>query len=165
MKLLYFVLNITFSKILFFPSIVIDWSKLDPNLRSDASLKVFKKDLWKFTRPSPNSTFNCHKRKRIKYLTRLRLGLSHLCECKFKHSFQNTLNTFRSCDLDVETNTHFFLYCHLFSNQRCTHLSTVNDIDSSLTNIIDSILTHILLFGKASLDISANTPRFNATNN
>ena len=45
MKLLYFVLNITFSKILFFPSIVIDWSKLDPNLRSDASLKVFKKDL------------------------------------------------------------------------------------------------------------------------
>ena len=165
MKLLYFVLNITFSKILFF-SIYCYWlDKLDPNLRSDASLRVFKKDLWKFARPSPNSTFNCHNRKRIKYLTRLRLGLSHLCECKFKYSFQNTLNTFRSCDLDVETNTHFFLYCHLFSNQRCIYFSTVHDIDSSLTNTIDSILTHILLFGKASLDISANTPRFNAANN
>ena len=38
----------------------------------------------------------------------------------------------------------------MFSNQRCTLLTTVNDIDSSLTNTNDSILTHILLFGQAS---------------
>ena len=40
--------------------------------------------------------------------------------------------------------------------QRRTVLNTVNDIDSSLTNTNDSTLTHILLFGKASLDVSAN---------
>ena len=54
----------------------------------------------------------------------------------------------------------FFLYCPLFRNQRCIVkylLSTINAFDSSLTNNNDSILTHILLFGKASLDISANT--------
>ena len=34
---------------------------------------------------------------------------------------------------------------------------TVNDTDSSLSNTNDSILIHILLFGKASLDTSANT--------
>ena len=39
----------------------------------------------------------------------------------------------------------------------------MNDIDSSLTNTNDSILTHILLFGQASLDISANTLILNAT--
>ena len=33
----------------------------------------------------------------------------------------------------------------------------MNDIDSSLTSTNDLILTHILLFGQASLDISANT--------
>ena len=33
----------------------------------------------------------------------------------------------------------------------------MNDIDSSLTNTNDLILTHILLFGQGSLDISANT--------
>ena len=86
-------------------------------------------------------------------------------EHKFKDSFQDTLNPFCSCDLDVETNTHFFLYCPLFTNQRRTLLSTVNDIDSSLTNTNDSILTHILLFGKASLDTSANTLLLNATMN
>ena len=41
-KLLYFVLNITLSKF-FFPSNVNEWNKLDPNLRSAASLNVFKK--------------------------------------------------------------------------------------------------------------------------
>ena len=61
---------------------------------------------------------------------------------KFKNSFQDTLNPFCSSDLDVETNPHFFLCCPLFSNQRCTLLSTVNDIDNSLTNTNDSILTH-----------------------
>ena len=70
--------------------------------------------------------------------------------------FKDTLNPFSSYDLDVEINTHFFYY-PLFSNHRCTLLSTVNDIDSSLTSTNDSILTHNLLFGNDSLDISANT--------
>ena len=151
---------------------------MNSNLRSTASLSVFKKNLltlswrkplsyrnqsidllsksmdWflygnglrmrelKFIRQSPNSVFNWHNYKGIKYLTRLRLGLSHLREHKFKHSFQDTLNPFCSCDLHVETNTHFFLYCPLFSNQRCTLLRPVNDIDSSFTSTNDSILAH-----------------------
>ena len=130
-----------FFKNSYFPSTVIKWNKLDPNLPSVSTLSVFKNNLLKFVRPSRNSVFNCHNCKGIKYLTRLRLGLSHLREHKFKHSFQDTLNPFCSCGLDVETNTHFFLYCPLFTNQRRTLLSTVNDIDSSLTNTNDSILT------------------------
>ena len=45
--------------------------------------------------------------------------------------------------------------CPLFNNQRRTLLGTVNDTDSSFTNTNDSLLTHILLLGKGSLDISA----------
>ena len=66
-----------FFKNSFFPSTVIECNKLDSNLRSPTSLSVFKKNLLKFIRPSPNSVFNCHNCKGIKYLTRLRLGLSH----------------------------------------------------------------------------------------
>ena len=125
--------------------------------------RVFKKNLLKFIRLSPKSVFNCHNCKGIKYLARLRLGLSHLLEDKFKHSFQDPLNPFCSCGLDVERNTHYFHYCPLFSHQRCTLLSLVNDIDSSLKNTSDSILTHILLFVKVSLDKSANIIILNAT--
>ena len=58
-----------------------------------------------------------------------------------------------------------FFYCPLFTNQRHTLLSTVNDFDSSLTNANDLMLTHVLLFGKASLDTFANTLLLNATMN
>ena len=110
-----------------------------PNLQSPASLGVVKTNLLKFIRPSPNSAFNWQACRNQIPLTRLRLGLTHLREHKFKYSFQDTLNPFRLCCLDVDTNTHFFLSRPLFSNQRCNLLSTVNDIDSSLTNANDSI--------------------------
>ena len=164
-KITLFRTKYNFFKNSFFPSTVIEWNKVDPNLRSAASLNVSKKNLLKFVRPSSSSVFNCHNYKGIKCFTRLCLGLSHLREHKFTHSFQDILNPFCSCCLDVETNTHFFLYCLLFSNSRCTLLSTVNDIDSSLTNTIDTILTRILLFGKDSLDTLANTLILNATLN
>ena len=127
-----------------FPFVVIEWNKLDPNLQSTASLSVFKKNLKK--RPSLNSVFNCHNCKGIKYLTRFRLDLSYLREHKSKHSFQDSLNPFCLCGVDVETNMHFFLSFSWLGNQRCALLSTVNDFGSSLTNTNDSILTHILLF-------------------
>ena len=41
----------------------------------------------------------------------------------------------------------------------------MNDIGSSLTNTNDSIFTHILLLGKASLDTFANTLLLNAPMN
>ena len=51
------------------------------------NLLIFKKRLLKFIPPSGNSVFRCHKPKGIKLLTRLRFGLSHLREHKFKHFF------------------------------------------------------------------------------
>ena len=66
---------------------VIEWNKLDPNLRIATILSVFKKNFLNFFRPSPKSVFYCHYCKRIIYLTRLSLGLRHLLEHKFKHSF------------------------------------------------------------------------------
>ena len=108
-----------FSKNYFLLSTVIERNKLDANLRSAASPSAFKKNLLKFIRPSLNSVFNCLNCKGIKYLKILHLGPSHLRDHKFKHSFQDTLNPFCSCGLDVETNTHFFYY-PLFTNQRHT---------------------------------------------
>ena len=67
------------------------------NIRNSSSLNIFRKSILKFMTPSTNSLFNCHNPKGIKLITRLRLGLSHLREHKFKHSFQDSLNPFCSC--------------------------------------------------------------------
>ena len=55
----------------FFPSTVIEWNKLDNNIRNSESVSAFKKQILKFIRPSPNSTFNVHNPHGIKLLTRL----------------------------------------------------------------------------------------------
>ena len=95
----------------FFPSGVIEWNKLDLNLCNSENLNIFKKSLLKFIRPSGNSVFSCQNLRGVKLLTRLRLGLSHLREHKFKHDFQYTLNPVCSCGNNIETLAHFLLHC------------------------------------------------------
>ena len=43
-----------------FSSVVIEWNKLDQNIRNSENLNIFKKKLLKFVRPSGNSVFSCH---------------------------------------------------------------------------------------------------------
>ena len=79
------MLNMNTSKTLFFPFTAIEWNKLDNNIRYSESVSAFKKQILKFIRPSPNSKFHVHNPHGIKLLTRLRVGLSHLHEHKFRH--------------------------------------------------------------------------------
>ena len=68
----------TFLKNSFFPSTIIKWNKLDHNIRNSNSFNIFRKSILKFIRPSVNNLFNSHNPKGIKFITKLRLGLSHL---------------------------------------------------------------------------------------
>ena len=113
------LLNTThnFFKNSFFPSTIIEWNNLDPHLTKPENFSVFKSKILKFIRPSPNSVYNCHNPRGI---TRLRLGLSHFREHKFKHDFQDTLNPLCSCGNDVESTEHFLLHCPQFVNDRRT---------------------------------------------
>ena len=100
----------------FLPSAVIEWNKLDSRLRKVTSFTDFKKN--SFIRPKANSAFNCNSSKGLKLVTRLRQGLSHLREHKFKHSFQDSINRPCTCSLDVESTIHYFLHCPLFAIKR-----------------------------------------------
>ena len=117
----------------------------------------------KFIRPSANSLFNCHNLKGIKFITRLRLDLSHLREHKFKHSFQGSLNPFCSCGLDIESTAHFLLHCPTYIIERRTLLSTLVNIDNNLLDLCEPVLIRTLLFGSNSFDTDANTNVLNAT--
>ena len=99
----------------FFPSAVVEWNKLDLNIRNSKILNIFKKIFLNFIHPSGSTVFNCHNPRGVKLLTRLRLGLSHLCVQKFKRCFQDSLNPICSCGNDTETSAHFLLQCPNFS--------------------------------------------------
>ena len=97
--------------------------KLDINIRDSTSFLSFKDAIFKEIKPQSNLIFGIHNTLGLKFLTRLRMSFSHLREHKFKHNFQNTLETFCNCPLDIETTAHFFLHCHNCMNQRQTLLA------------------------------------------
>ena len=152
-----------FFKNSFFPSTVIEWNSLDSDIRNSTSIGLFKSNLLKFIRPSSNSIFNCFNPKGIKYITRLRVGLSHLREHKFKHGFQDLINPICDCSREIETTSHYLLHCPTYINERHTLLSTIRKIDSTLLDLDESMLSKTLLFGSNALDISTNTRILNAT--
>ena len=99
----------------------------------------------KFIRPSPKNFFQRHNPKRIKLVTRLKLGLSHLWEHRFKHSFQDTLNPLCSCGLDIETTSHYFHHCPLFHAEKSTLLNNINEVDSRIFNKCASLVSSYMV--------------------
>ena len=104
----------------FFPYTVVEWNKLDVTVRNAKSLLFFKNSLSKIGKPIQNSIFKIHDPLGIKFLTRLRLGLSHLNEHRFRHNFQDCLNPLCSCSLEVES--------HIFS---CIAIILINFVKPS----------------------------------
>ena len=89
--------------------------------------------------------FSIHNPLGIKLLTRLRLGLSHLHEHKFRHCFQDTLNPLCECGKDIESTMHFFLHCTNFLIPRQTVFQKIRNIDDNILSQTKTQLTQILL--------------------
>ena len=88
-----------------------------------------------------NSIYNSHNPLGGTYLTRLRIGFSHLKEHKFRHNFQDSIDPKCSCSCGIETMIHFFLHCSNFNIQRQTLFEKIAIIDANiLTENEDSIV-------------------------
>ena len=92
-------------------------------------------------------------------MTWLRLELSRLREHKFSHNFQNCISPPRSCAMDIESRSHFFLHCPLFDDKTITLLSTLNKMDCKLIETNESSLIETLLFGNSLFGLK-KTPSF-----
>ena len=84
------------------------WYSLDLSITNSNSLEFFKSKLLAFIRPGQRSIYNVFNPQGLKFLTRLRLGLSHLNEHRFRHNFKDCINPLCSCSLEVENMLHFF---------------------------------------------------------
>ena len=153
-----------FFKNTFFPSTIMEWNKLDWEIKNSESIATFKKRIRSFIRSSANSTFNCHNPIGIKLLLRLRLGLNHLREHKSKHSFQDSLDSFCSCGKgEAETSSRYLLHCSNYSEERLALLNTRRNIDMSILQLSGSKFTSVWLFGDTSFNSNKNTFILDAT--
>ena len=109
-----------------------------------------------FIRPVQSSIYNVFNTQGLTLLTRLRLGLSHLDEHRFRHNFKDCINPLCSCSSEVENTLHFFLHCHHYSTFRMGLMNKVNQIDENFSYLSDDNKVSLLLYGDSRLDDNKN---------
>ena len=127
----------------FFPCVIGEWNKLNPEIRRSGSYNIFRKSILNFIRPSASKVYKINDAIGIRLITRLRLGFGHLRKHKFKHNFRDTLNPLCCCSIEVESTSHYFLRCHFFDALRATLMNDLRYIDSDLPTPRDENLTNI----------------------
>ena len=105
-----------------------EWNKLDIEIWKSKSYAPFWNTLLKLGGPIQRAIYSINNPVGLKLLTHLRLGLSHLNEHRFNHSFQNCINPLCSCSLKIESTSHFLLHCHHYTNICITLLNSISEI-------------------------------------
>ena len=141
-------------KVFFFPSTLNDWFKLDENIRNSESIAIFKSRLLSFIRTVQSNIYHIFDPKGLKFLTRLRLGLSHLNEHKFRHNFMET-----------EDSSHYFLHCQHLFNHRIDLKNSVKSVIINFESMTDNRKRDILLYGDSRFDENKNEIILEATLN
>ena len=117
----------------------------------------FKNYLLRVVRATAISVYGIHNPIGLKFLTRLRLGLSHLNEHKFKHNFKDCVNPLCSCSLETESPSHFFLHCHYFTNINSSLLDDLKSIDVNISSFPNSEILELLPYISLKFDLNQNT--------
>ena len=146
----------------FYQSLLKDISNIPVNELRQIIMKLRNK-CDKYTKSTKNTLFGSYNLKRIKYLTRLRVGLSHLDEHKLKNNFQDTLNPFCICGSDAENPCQFLLHCPNFLTERNTFLNKITNIESNILYQADATITKKLLFGNPKYSNEINLQTLNAS--
>ena len=141
----------------FFPYCMSQWNKLDSRIRDLPSISRFKAVLHSFLRPKPSPTFQLGNIPGFTFLTRLRLGFSHLREHKFRHGFIDSVDPFCNCRGNfLETAEHFLLHCSNYSNDQTRLFKNLLQLKASLIPLKPSFLCNILLNGHVNFPDTVN---------
>ena len=131
----------------FFPYTIIEWNKVDIDIRKSKSYATFRNTLLKLGRPIQRAIYSISNPVAVGLKLLTCHGLSHLNEHRFNHNFQNCINPLCSCSLKIESTSHFLLHCHHYTKIRVTLLNSIAEIIGNTFNINDECLVNLLLFG------------------
>ena len=116
-----------------------------------------------FIHPVQTNIYNTFDPKGLTFLTRLRLGLTHLNEQRFRPNFQDCLNPSCSCSLEIEDTSHYLLHYHHFSHHRVVIMNSVKSIFDNFDSMSDNVKENLLLYGDSRFDENKNKVILKAT--
>ena len=146
----------------FFPNVINEWNKPNDKIKGATSFSLFKASLLKMGCPHGNYTYRIHNPVGIRFLTRLRLGLSHVNEHKFRHNFADCVNPLCSCSIKPETTLYFFLHCRNLLNIRRKLFDKIKLLET-FSQLNDKNLLTVLLFGSKIYNEKVNVQILNAS--
>ena len=142
----------------FFPSTLKGWFSLDDSIRNTETISIVKNRLLSFVHPVQNNIFNIFNSVELKFLSRLRLGFSHLNEHRFRHIFQDCMNPLCYCGLEIEDTLHYLLHSHHFNHICIDLMNSVNLFVITLSPCLTKIkkiyfyvVTHVQAESKINL--------------
>ena len=142
----------------FFPYCISQWNKLDSRIRNLTSIATFKRAILGFIRPNPTTYFKTNKLSDFVFLTRIRVGFSHLRQHKFRHGFLDIVDRICSCLTNAVGNTeHYLLPCSNFTNQGTILLDDLQNLGINYGPLDSSTLSRMLLFGNPKFSDNANS--------
>ena len=148
----------------FYPHCLLEWNKLDPEIRTSPIVGIFKKKLCAKIRPPANSVYGIHGPKRVAYLAQLRVRLSKFNFHKFRPNFRDTMNPMCPINDGIEDTERFLLLCDSFKEHLCNLLTKVNFfLQNSGHSVWSNSFLQLLLCGDESLTYEVNRSIFNLT--
>ena len=147
----------------FMPCTVREWNKLRTEIPNLNAYQQSRKSFWSSVKPNCSTLFSFHHPVCVKLFVRLRLGFSHLCEHKFRHNFHDTLNPLCSSSLEPKKTSYYLLCCYNFSSTRSALMNDLNLIDPSISQLNETALANILLYGDSKKSISQNSKILQST--
>ena len=117
-----------------------------------------------FFKIKASSLYGIHNPIGTKYLTRLRVGLSHLHAHKFPHRFRDTLHPICSCqNNEHETIEHFMLYCPAYRTHRAVVFEALSKSIGLVSLVNSKYVCKLLLYGDPKYSWNTNKMIIEAT--
>ena len=136
---------------------------MDSRIRNLPSIATFKRAILDFIRPVPTPMFKINRLSGFVFLTRLRVGFSHLREHKFRHGFLDIVDPICSCRTNAVENTeHCLLHCSNFANLRTVLFDDLRNIGINYGHLDLSTFSRMLLFGNPNLSDNVNSGKIYA---
>ena len=131
----------------FFPSSINNWNAIAYETTQSESFSTFRKILLKSIKPIPKSIYDACDPLGIQLLTRLRVGLSHLRDHKFRHGFNDIIDPLCPCNMELESVSHFYLECQYFINERTDLMNELRNLNIKTEEFDVTSLINLLLYG------------------
>ena len=139
-------------------------AQLDPQIKAQPSVSLFKKKLIELIQPNKRSVYKVVDLKGVQLLTRLRVNFSDLREHRFRHNFFVT--PVCMCNEADETTEHYLLRCRLHRLHRVAlleleNVSIILKFDVSTLSKRDLCL--LLLYGDDNINEYSNRSLLQST--